>query len=24
VPTRSFTRKAEALAYLGIKETDEN
>jgi len=24
VPTRSFTKKSEALAYLGIKETDEN
>lgn len=24
VPTRSFTKKAEALAYLGIKETDDN
>ncbi|AEM71620.1 hypothetical protein Murru_2584 [Allomuricauda ruestringensis DSM 13258] len=24
VPTRSFTKKAEALAYLGIKETDVN
>lgn len=24
VPTQSFTKKAEALAYLGIKETDDN
>ena len=24
VPTRSFTKKVEALAYLGIKETDDN
>lgn len=24
VPTRSFTKKAEALAYLGIKGTDDN
>ncbi len=24
VPTQSFTKKAEALAYLGIMETDDN
>lgn len=24
VPTQSFTNKAEALAYLGIKEPDDN
>ena len=24
IPTRSFTKKADALAYLGIKEADDN